>query len=474
MQRKAALFVVGSLVACGDTTAGGRESAGGTEGVNVTMGDAAGTTAPGDADAGESATPTADGGGVTTNATTSATTGATGGATSTTGADESSSDSVGDDGPRLDTPVPDVPACSGGKKVLDFSYIWVANSAESTVSKIDTETMTELARYITRPDSAGNPSRTSVNLIGDVAVANRAGGIVKYYARAEDCTERNGVPGIQTSTGSADVIAWDDEECRAWYTPTAGNVQRPVAWTTGQLNKMSCEIENQKVWTTSGTANTAGTISAVRLNGDTGAVEVDLPVPELSATTFGPYGGAVDAENNFWFHSRDAGVPHPLVKVDADGMNYQIIDVPDPVNPYGITIDSRGRIWLAGYIGGIGRYDPVANTWQTVPGVTGLGIQEDAQGRMWMAIFPWDATRGVIAFNVDTMDIIKTIDMTAVAASSRGVSIDFNGYVWMVESGSQAFRIDPDLETWEVYGGLNGAYTYSDMTGWGLSLVAPG
>ena len=54
-------------------------------------------------------------------------------------------------------------------------------------------------RYLTRPDAAGNPSRTSVNLAGDVAVANRAGGITKVYAKSDECPDVNGIPGKEDS-----------------------------------------------------------------------------------------------------------------------------------------------------------------------------------------------------------------------------------------------------------------------------------
>jgi hypothetical protein len=33
------------------------------------------------------------------------------------------------------------------------------------------------------------------------------------------------------------------------------------------------------------------------------------------------------------------------------------------------------------------------------------------------------------------------------------------------------FRVDPETEVVDTYGGLVGAYTYSDMTGFGLSSV---
>ena len=78
--------------------------------------------------------------------------------------------------------------------------------------------MIEEGRYVTRPGQTGDPSRTSVNLVGDVAVANRNGGLTKVYARSEKCAESNGMPGIQTSTDS-NYLPWGVEECVAWHTP---------------------------------------------------------------------------------------------------------------------------------------------------------------------------------------------------------------------------------------------------------------
>jgi len=48
---------------------------------------------------------------------------------------------------------------------------------------------------------------------------------------------------------------------------------------------------------------------------------------------------------------------------------------------------------------------------------------------------------------------------------------DFNGYVWAVTQGSEAYRLDPADGSFEVFGGLVGAFTYSDMTSFALSSV---
>ena len=177
-------------------------------------------------------------------------------ATTDTGATGSATDGLttsGDDTPpppKYDVGgIPDVPppigGCNGGGDGPAYSYIWIANSGESTVSKINTVTLEEEGRYLTDPSGNGNPSRTSVNLNGDVAIANRSGGLVKFYANPAHCVDRNGNGSIETSSGSNDVLAWDAEECRAWHTPFDYESQRPVAWTAGEWNAGSCQLRQR-------------------------------------------------------------------------------------------------------------------------------------------------------------------------------------------------------------------------------------
>ena len=194
--------------------------------------------------------------------------------------------------------------CMGGEQGELESFLWIANSGEDTVSKIDTKSGVELGRYRTRPEAGGSPSRTSVNTADAVAVANRLGGVAAFHAQTSHCKETNGVPGIQTSSGPGDVRPWGEDECLIWYAPFSYNDNRPVAWTSGYLNLDTCEVEDRNVWT-AGSNTALGTAEVVLIDGESGSVLQTIPIPELPEAWpgwFGFYGGAVDAAQH-----RDAG-----------------------------------------------------------------------------------------------------------------------------------------------------------------------
>lgn len=400
------------------------------------------------------------------------------GTTTTSGADTSAS--VGEvssssgggstDGFKFDAgPQPDLPPgeCLNMCGQSDFSYIWIANSSQSTVSKINTRTLVEEGRYLTR-DTPGNPSRTSVSVDGRaVAVANRNGGIIKIWARPEDCK------GPNTSTGANDVKAWGADDCVAWYTafPEAAS-QRPVAWTTGVRNPVTCEWENQKIWTGMGidATNMGGTfcnddkIFVYRLDGTTGAIEDTIEMP-FSCTTFGLYGGAVDSTNDLWLTRLFEGGPG-AIHVDFETLQYDTIG---PFYGYGITVDHNGHIW--GGTGIPGKWNPMAQTWTTIQGSimnVGVGLAEDQQGRMWVGI-----NGGIQAVDVETMALTDVVMFAGEQIQSKGISVDVDGFIWAVpDSQDRAYRVDPVDLSYQMIGGLVGAYTYSDMTGGALKTVA--
>lgn len=394
-----------------------------------------------------------------------------------TTASETSGDTL-----KLDVGAPDGGFACG----CEFAYVWVANHSEGTVSKINMETLEEEGRYLTRADKQGNPSRTSVALSGDVAVANRHGGLVKFYADTSKCQDTNGVPGIQTSKGKGDVLDWDMEECRAWYTDFPTTNQRPVAWTQGSVTPGTCESSDEKVWTVMsatpalfpGLGGPGGVIVSL-VNGDTGAIEKQVKIDTFSGENFGAYGGAVDSRGNLWFTSM-AFSAGKLAKVNIDNFAYQIWDVPQQIGPYGITVDHKDRVWLssAGLSNtSAGRFDPETEEWAFVSGFySGAGLAEGRKNRMWIS-----SHLGISSVDIDTLapgPVFLTDEVV------KGVGVDVDGFIWGVtwadtdEMGNMignelVLKIDP--ETMSVvgsYDGVNRPYTYSDFTGSALANVA--
>jgi len=353
-------------------------------------------------------------------------------------------------------------ACGGDGGGGDgpLSYIWIANSSQGTVSKINTQTMIEEGRYIVKPNSAGSPSRTSVSLSGNVAVANRNGGVAKIWGNIEDCVESNGVPGIQTSTGGGDVQPWGTEECVAWYTDLVYSSNRPMAWAQGDQNETTCEYENEKLWTAG--ASGSGTTQVLLLDGETGVVEQTVNIPEVGSS-IGLYGGAVDGAGNFWGIDRSG--QYNLIRVDRQTFAYEVIPGPGP-GGYGIAVDSVGRPWYCAG-GGAWRYDEGPGTWQSLASPGGNmwgGCMTDGAGTLWHCR-QQDAT--LVGIDTETLAVVQEIPLPAYA---HGISVDFDGNVWAVGfSSTQAYRVDPTTGTIDTFDGLVGAYTYSDMTGFALS-----
>ncbi len=348
------------------------------------------------------------------------------------------------------------PDCGLGNGDLGLSFIWIANSTEGTISKIDTLTLKERGRYIVRPDAAGNPSRTSVNLAGDVVVANRNGGLTKIFAVPERCAESNGAPGLQTAE-DAEFLAWGDEECVAWYTPMTYFSQRPVAWTQGRFDAATCRFTDQKIWTAG--MNKPGTVEILRVDGDTGAVEATVVVTDAYVDNYGIYGAAVDARGNFWGSQVGQAKLH---FVDYETLEHRSWDL--PVGAYGITVDSRGHVWTCS--GNATRFDPATETFEILAAGEYGGCMEDGAGTLYKA-----TPGGVVAIDTATLTITRTY---ALPQHAHGISVDFYGYVWAVSQGAEAYRLDPADGSYQAVGGLVGAYTYSGMAGFALrSLPEP-
>jgi len=231
--------------------------------------------------------------------------------------------------------------CGAGDSTASFSIIWIANSPEGTVSKIDTATAVELARYRSGPGSA-DPSRTSVNLAGDVAVSNRRGSVTKIAGSTAACVDGDGDGEIRTSSGPTDVLPWGEDECVLWHVDTgfdatvAGSTGGPraTAWTAGTLDEETCRIEGADLWV-SWRNQPASSATIRRLDGDDGTTIGEVVIEAWPDNWgHGPYGGAADKDGNLWA----LGTTGSMFRID--GVDFGVLRWDNPVAHvmYGIAL----------------------------------------------------------------------------------------------------------------------------------------
>ena len=339
---------------------------------------------------------------------------------------------------------------------MNLAFIWVANSGEGTVSKLDTNTGNELGRYVT----CGNPSRTSVDLYGDVWVACRAdGGVAKILLDKNFCTDKDGDGEVETSEdlngdghiSGGEMLAPGEDECVKFVTNPGGSCQRAIG-----VDK------DNHAWVAEWNSQMLR-----RLHPDDGHVVQEMGIPVNA------YGLVIDGSGIIWLAGRGGNA---LVRVDpVTGEMKQYTPDLGSFSPYGITLDSKGRVWTANcccwhvaY-----RFDPGTETWAAAaPGPPPRGLAGSVDGRMYVAN---DETNSVAVVDSDSMQVLGQIAL----GGNRfpvGMAVDFEGYVWAVnQSSSSATKIDP--ETWNLVGEYpvgSSPYTYSDMTGYTLhNFTAP-
>ncbi|MEM6989021.1 MAG: hypothetical protein AAF721_00945, partial [Myxococcota bacterium] len=211
-------------------------------------------------------------------------------------------------------------------------------------------------------------------------------------------------------------------------------------------------------------------------DGETGVVEETLPLETQGSFA---YGGAADANGNFWVI--DFGTPiggmgkgkgmggwGSLVRADYETLEVSHYSLP-PGGAYGITVDGEGRPFVCS--SSVSRFNLDTSTWDEAAEYSGGGgCMYDGMGRVWHGGFGNGGGKGgatIFGFNTETLEL--EVELT-VPEYTHGVSIDVAGNVWGVTmSGSQAYKVDPETNDLETFTGLIGAYTYSDMTGVGLA-----
>lgn len=362
--------------------------------------------------------------------------------------------------------------CTAQDAFVPSPHVWIPRGVDNVMLKYDVESMLEVGRYAMRPydPMESSRSRVSVNLNGDAVVSNRFGGVSMFYGNPEDCPERNGVAGLQTSSAAEELLAWEDEECRGWHTEFPANSQRPVAWTSGVLDPELCRFTGTEVWTSR--TRWEGVVQVFRLDGGDGSILEMTDVPEMDPQEgwIGAYGGAVDAANDFWIVSKQDSAPGDLCEITYEGLDVRCWPVPNEVMNYGFTLDRTGRAWVGGALGNIARFDPEDEQW-AVAAIGGeiSGVQEGLEGNLW---FGSNNPPGFAVIEPEGLGLVEFIDF-APGSGARGVAIDHLGQAWGFSVGGRMLRYRPSDGQLIDLKGIS-PYVHSDNVGVALMLTALG
>jgi len=341
-------------------------------------------------------------------------------------------------------------------KKIDLAFMWVANSSANTVSRLATDECKETGRYAV----CSNPSRTAVDLLGNVWVGCRNdGGVAKIAIDEALCIDKNGNDTIETAKDTnndgkvtgGEILPKGQDECVLFITYPGGSCQRGLGVDKDNYAWVG-EWSSKKLR---------------RLKPEDGAVVKEIGI------SANPYGLVIDQEGIIWVSGRGGS---QLVKVDPDtGQVGSYSSNLGCFQPYGIGLDYKGRIWIGncccwhvGY-----RFDPTNNSWAAAPVHSRpRGVAGHQNGLVYVAN---DQSHQVAVVDSDTMDVLGYANVGG-GRFPIGMTVDFDGYVWSAnQQGSSATKINPDdlSIVCEVPVG-SGPYTYSDMTGYALhSFTAP-
>jgi len=365
---------------------------------------------------------------------------------------------------------------------LTVNHLWIPNTAESTLSKWDATTGTEIGRYkvgLVAGECPGSccwsapcnqPSRVVVDGRGDAYIANRGfgmqGTVTKIISDLDRCFDRNSNGTIETSTSNI-PLDWDTDECVA-YTASVGGIDavlRAIAIDRGDATHPEGypwvgSYNHSKFW---------------KIDPTTGSTILELDVPVR------PYGAVVLATDKLWIGTLDQ---NGIASIDTKTNEVSgYIQYPNNLRncgtSYGITADRKSRLWMAGWdCGDILGYDTINGTWSRFDlsswgmGYIGRGITVDRNGKLWAALNAegqaYIGTFDPELFQANTSIVPSgaPIQLPSGITGPSGVGVDAEGYVWVAHyHNSQLVRYNPADGEMVVHTGPNQVYTYSDFTG---------
>jgi streptogramin lyase/C4-type Zn-finger protein len=326
-------------------------------------------------------------------------------------------------------------------------FIWVANSGESTVSKMNTETGCELGRYRTGPSSGSgeNPSRTTVDINGDLWVGNRSSDTATKIALTP--TDTNGDGTITTSQDTNGNCLIEPDEVLAWGTDEAVLLRIEV-----DSGPRGVAIDaNNNVWI----GGYSGARSMGYYDGETGALIKTIPLG------IGSYGALIDSHGTLWIAGR---TDHVLVRIDNPAEDNHTITTIPAYDIYGMSIDRNGYVYSASWEQSlIRKYDPINSRWayEVSLASNGRGVTVGLDGDVWVV----QSNANTITRHDGATGQLKAT--VPVGSHPTGAATAADGKIWVTNLDSNnVMRVDPATNAVDfTHEGHTYPYNYSDMTG---------
>ncbi|MFT6396921.1 MAG: streptogramin lyase [Bradymonadia bacterium] len=320
-----------------------------------------------------------------------------------------------------------------GSSRASFPDLWVANTDDQTVTRIDTD----LAEVVGTFPVGDDPSRTAVDFNGDVFVANRA----------------FGGQGSLTKVLSSGC---EGDECVA-FTVAIGDL--------GDIPRGLAIDREGFVW-----VGTYGGQKLYRVDPESGEIVGEFPVP------VNVYGLAIDSEGIIWISTISSD---GIGAFDSNTNRYLGSWGPSGcATPYGIAVDGAGNVWAGAWrCDGLIRLDrsrfdegSIETDLYTHPNMRETrGVAVDGEGMVYLAA---SGTDRLGKFNPTTEEWDWTI---ATCDNPIGVGVARDGNIWvMCKDSAEARRYNSDGDELDVIGTGRTPYSYSDMTGFQLrNFTAP-
>ncbi len=355
-------------------------------------------------------------------------------------------------------------------------FIWVPNSNEGTISKVNTRTGKELGRYRLAKVNNSSPSRTTVDMYGNCWVGCRETGTVVKVGLEENgpfvmaasgtiatgsvggWIDRNGNGRCDTSRDtnnngkidSTEILPFGQDECvllevvlmkgRTEDVFVPGTYTGAYANNSWSFGPRGIAIDrHNNCW-----AGVYGTRMYYYLDGTTGRI---LKKIDVSRVNHSPYGAVVDRNGMLW----SASLANHVLWLNTADDTFGVVNLSN--YSYGITCDRNGNVYASG--GSLRKIDGTTKTVLWSQSCSGSGVCTTDDGDVWVA--------GGQTYRYSSTGTRKAVISTN---DAKGVSVGEDGMVWSVQYGAELIKINPSNNQIAVRYTIGAAhYSYSDMTG---------